>query len=160
LRFWPTIVIINIENRGFPPPVPHREPIAARTSRADALALGAVRTLLVQERTRAGRPLPSTDCEWRFLLALYEAELDGRALTPAEAAEAAAVPPDCAGAIAEHLEAQDFLVPWEAGALRLTELACEHLALWVYALAPFAGFNPYRATGGAPPRAPPPEPPG
>jgi hypothetical protein len=34
------------------------------------------------------------------------------------------------------------------------------MAVWVAALNPIPGFNPYRAAAGAPPPEPPPEPPG
>jgi hypothetical protein len=119
-----------------PTAMPTAEPLAPRIAAANAPALQAVRALLAAERANAARALPPSDCEWRFLLALYEAALDGRALTPAQAAEAAAVPPAIAPAIAQNFESQDFLVRAPTGALRLTQLACEHLAIWVYALNP------------------------
>ena len=125
-----------------------------------APALHAVRALLTAERARAARALPPSDPDWRFLLALYEAALAGRALTLSEAAEAAAVPPESAPAIAQNFESQDFLTRTRTGALRLTELACEHLAIWVDALTPWPGVTPDRATAAAPPPEPPPGPPG
>ncbi|HEY0314157.1 MAG TPA: hypothetical protein VGC56_16910 [Allosphingosinicella sp.] len=133
---------------------------APTTAQANALALQAARALLAEERDRAARALPSLDPDWRFLLALYEAELDGRALNPAQAAEAAAIPPEAVEPAADHFQSQDFLVRAPNGALRLTEEACEHMAVWVAALNPIPGFNPYRAAAGAPPPEPPPEPPG
>jgi predicted membrane-bound mannosyltransferase len=141
--------------------MPNAEALASATAKPNALALQAVRALLAEERDRAARALPSSDPDWRLLLALYEAELDARALTPAEAAEAAAIPPQSVEATAHHFETEDFLAPRaQGGALRLTEEACEHLAVWVYALNPLPGFTPYRAAAGAPPPEPPPEPPG
>ena len=115
--------------------MPATQAAAPAARQANALALQAVRALLAEARDRAG--LPSSDRDWRFLLALYEAELDGRALTPAEAAEAAAIPPQSVEATADRFETEDFLAPRaQGGALRLTEEACEHLAIWVYALNP------------------------
>jgi hypothetical protein len=140
--------------------MPAPEAAAPRTRRANVPALRAVRALLAEERGRAARALPTSDPDWRLLLALYEAELDGRALTPAEAADAAAVPPALVAAAADHFEAEDFLARAPGGALRLSRHACEHLALWVYALSPLPGLNPYRAAAAAPPPEPPPEPQG
>jgi hypothetical protein len=104
------------------------EVLASDTAQANALALQAARALLAEERDRAARALPSLDPDWRFLLALYEAELEGRALTPAQAAEAAAIPPENVEPTADHFQSQDFLVRAPGGALRLTEEACEHMA--------------------------------
>jgi len=132
---------------------------APSSEQANGPALKAVRALLTAERANAHRALPPNDASWRFLLALYEAELTGRPLTPAEAADAAAVPPGDAPAMAAHFEAEDLVVRGEAGTLRLTEEACESLALWVYALHPLPAFNPYRVAAGVPRPKPPREPP-
>lgn len=126
---------------------------------SNALALQAVRAILAEERERAARRLPTDAADWRFLLALYEAELNGRALTPEDAAEAAAAPPETTCGLAQNFESQDFLLRQPGGTLRLTDHACGYLALWVSALHPLPGFNPYRAAAGAPHPMPPPEPP-
>jgi len=131
---------------------------ATQIDDAAAPAPQAVSVLLAAERARGGAT--PTDRTWRFLLALYEAALSGRALTPPEAAEAAAVPPDLAPAIADNLVSQAFLVHEEAATLRLTEEAGDHLAIWIDALARSAPLTPSRATEAAPPPEPPPGPPG
>lgn len=118
-------------------------------------ALRAVRQLLAAERAHAARTLPPTDRDWRFLLALYEADLDGRALTPEQAAEAAAVPPAEAVAIAQNFVAQGFLARAPGSVLQLTEEVCDHLAIWVAALRPLV-TRP--ATAAAPLPELPPEP--
>ena len=132
-----------------------------RLSTADqrTLAKQAVTALLANERWREARGLPLSAPDWRLLLALYQAELDGRALTAAEAGETAQVPLETAQAFVAGLAAEALLVSDLGGALRLTRKACESLALWTYAFHPLPGFNPYRATAGAPPPEPPPEPP-
>jgi hypothetical protein len=138
--------------------MPDAEAAALPTPDAPAPELAAVRALLAAERARAAPALPPSDAEWRFLLALYEAALDGRALTPSAAAEAAAVPLALAPAIADNFESQDFLAADSGGTLRLTGLACDHLAIWVEALTPLV--TPRRAAAAAPPQGRPPEPPG
>jgi hypothetical protein len=161
LRFPHTIVITLNGNRGAAPPMPPATKAPSPfTAAANAPALRAVRALLAEERDRAARALPTSDPDWRLLLSLYEAALDGRALTPAQAAEAAAVPPAAVPAIAAHFESQDFLTRAPGGTLGLTELACEHLAGWVDALAPCPGFTPAREAEAARSPEPPPEPPG
>ncbi|MBV9932474.1 MAG: hypothetical protein JO013_16230 [Alphaproteobacteria bacterium] len=131
---------------------------------ANAPEQRAVRALLAAERAHAHRALPPSDASWRFLLALYEAALSGRRLTPAEAAGAAAVPPDQAEPIAAHFEAEAFAARHDDGSLGLTDEASDCLAFWVHALTALApagpcGVTPSRATAAAPPPAPPPEPP-
>jgi hypothetical protein len=150
LRFPHTIVIMVIEMRN------------RRLSAADqrTLAKQAVCALLANERWREARGLPLSAPDWRLLLALYEAELDGRALTAGEAGETAQVPLERTRAFVAGLEAEALLMSDAEGGLRLTRKACEALALWAYAFHPLPGFNPYRATAGAPPPEPPPEPPG
>lgn len=137
-----------------PTRLPGVDAAAPRTPEDDASTLRAVRALLAEEPDHAARlPAPS-DAEWRFLLVLYEATLDGRALTPAEAAEAAAVPAQLAPAIATNLASQHFLEPTGQGEpLRLTDRARDHLALWIDALTPLAELTPDRATAAAPPPA-------
>jgi hypothetical protein len=122
-------------------------------------ALQAVRELLAAERDRADHAFPASDPDWRLLLALYEAELEGRTPMIEEACEAAGVRLGRA-AVADRLEPEGLLMRGGEGSLRLTARACEHLALWVYAYRPVPGFNPYRAAAGAPPPEPPPGPPG
>ena len=128
---------------------------AVRAPDATGPELRAVRALLAAERANAHRALPPNDASWRFLLALYEAELAGRRLTPAGAAEAAAVPRHVAETLADHFETQDYLVRAGPGTLRLTETACGDLATWVYVLNPLPGLNPYPAAAGVPHPAPP-----
>jgi len=138
--------------------MPDPELAAPPPASATAPHLQAVSALLAAERARGGAT--PTDRTWRFLLALYEAALSGRALTPAEAAEAAAVPPDLAPAIADNLASQAFLTHDEAGTLGLTEEAGDHLAIWVDALTRAPPVTPSRATEAAPRPEPPPGPPG
>jgi hypothetical protein len=135
---------------------------ARRLSTADqrTLARQAVAALLANEKWREARGLPLSAPDWRLLLALYEAELDGRALDAEKAAATARVPLATTRSFMAGLEAEALLVSDARGGLRLTRKACESLALWAYAFHPLPGFNPYRASAGAPPPEPPPGPPG
>ena len=97
------------------------------------------RALLRLERERLASALPASPPDWRLILALYEARLEARAPTPAEAAAAAALAPDLAERMIADLEAAGLLLrertqDTPAGRLRLSEEAAEDVAGWVEGL--------------------------
>lgn len=98
-----------------------------------------VRALLSLERDRIAAALPPGPPDWRLVYALYEAHLEARAPTPAEAAETAAVEPELAHSLIARLETAGLVLretaaDAPAGRVRLSDEAAEDVAGWVEAL--------------------------
>ena len=99
----------------------------------------AVKALLRLERERMASALPPSPPDWRLVLAFYEAHLEGRAPTPAEAAEAAALAPELADGLIAGLETEGLVIRERArdapaGRVRLSDEAADDVAAWVEAL--------------------------